>query len=97
MAVVAPNQSRDGHEAGTSDLRRPGFFSLALTCGRLIEPRRRPTKRTKCLGIKRETARPKSMRRGVLISSRGNGTAIELFFGGVRGWEARLRWILSRQ
>jgi hypothetical protein len=31
-----------------------------------------PTKRTKCLGIKRETARPKSMRRGVLISSRGD-------------------------
>ena len=26
MAAVAPNPSRDGHEAGTSDVRRPGFF-----------------------------------------------------------------------
>ena len=38
MAVVAPNPSRDGHEAGTSDVRRPGSFSLAL--GRRSSSRR---------------------------------------------------------
>jgi hypothetical protein len=29
MAVVAPNPSRDRHEAGTADVRRPNFFPLA--------------------------------------------------------------------
>lgn len=29
MAALAPHPSRDSHEAGTSDVRRPGLFTLA--------------------------------------------------------------------
>jgi hypothetical protein len=67
--------------AATRYRKRPNERS---EIGWLFELHRRNFKEPQSVGNKRETARRKWSRRAILNSSRGDKTAIELFWVGVR-------------